>query len=54
MLSLKSVPDEDLLRQLSQLVRQSRGVEAEVVAHVAEVELRRLCAPAACSSMFEY
>ena len=32
MLSLKSVRDEDLLRQLHQLVKQSRGVEAEVVA----------------------
>jgi 5-methylcytosine-specific restriction endonuclease McrA len=54
MLSLKSVPDEDLLRQLSRLVKQSRGVEAEIVAHIGEVELRRLYAPAACSSMFEY
>jgi hypothetical protein len=54
MLSLKSVPDEVLLHQLSRLVKQSRGVEAEVVAHVGEVELRRLYAPAACSSMFEY
>jgi hypothetical protein len=54
MLSLKSVPDEDLLRQLFQLVKQSRGVEAEVVAHIGEVELRRLYAPAACSSMFDY
>ena len=42
MLSLKSVQDADLLRQLLELVKQSRGVEAEVVAHIAEVELRRL------------
>ena len=54
MLSLKSVRDEDLLRQLHQLVKQSRGVEAEVVAHIGEVELRRLYAREACSSMFEY
>ena len=54
MLSLKSVRDDDLLRQLFQLVKQSRGVEAEVVAHIGEVELRRLYAQAACSSMFEY
>ena len=54
MLSLKSVRDEDLLRQLLELVKQSRGVEAEVVAHIGEVELRRLYAQAACSSMFEY
>lgn len=54
MLSLKSVRDEDLLRQLFELVKQSRGLEAEVVAHIGEVELRRLYAQAACSSMFEY
>ena len=51
---MKSVRDEDLLRQLHQLVKQSRGVEAEVVAHVGEVELRRLYAREACSSMLEY
>jgi hypothetical protein len=54
MLSLKGVRDEDLLRRLSELVKQSRGVEAEVVAHISEVELRRLFAREACSSMFEY
>jgi 5-methylcytosine-specific restriction endonuclease McrA len=54
MLSLKSVGDEDLLRELSQLVKQSRAVEAHVVAHIGEVELRRLYAREACSSMFEY
>ena len=54
MLSLKNVRDDDLLRQLSQLVGQSRGVEADVVAHIGEVELRRLYAEEACSSMFEY
>ena len=54
MLSLRSVRDEDLLRALCRLVKQSRGVEAEVVAHIGEVELRRLCAQEACSSMFEY
>jgi 5-methylcytosine-specific restriction endonuclease McrA len=54
MLSLKNVRDEDLLRQLFELVKRSRGVEAEVVAHIGEVELRRLFAQKACSSMFEY
>jgi hypothetical protein len=52
--SLTSVRDDDLLRQLSRLVEQSRGVEAEVVAHIGEVELRRLYSQKACSSMFEY
>jgi len=54
MLNLKNVRDDDLLRQLSQLVGQSRGVEADVVAHIGEAELRRLYAQEACSSMFEY
>jgi hypothetical protein len=54
MLSLSGIRDEDLLQQLLQLVKQSRGVEADVVDHIGEVELRRLYAREACSSMFEY
>ena len=54
MLSLSGIRDEDLLHRLSELVKQSRGVEAEVVAHIGEVEFRRLHAREACSSMFEY
>ena len=54
MLSLKSVRDDDLLRELARLVTQSRDVEAEIVATIGEVELRRLYAKEACSSMFEY
>jgi hypothetical protein len=54
MMSLKSVPDDDLLRELARLVTQSRGIEADLVAHIGEVELRRLYAREACSSMFEY
>ena len=54
MLSLKSVRDDDLLRELARLVTQSRDVEAETVASIGEVEFRRLYAKEACSSMFEY
>jgi len=54
MRSLKSLRDEDLLRRLGQLVSRARRVEADVVAHIGEVELRRLYAHEACSSMFEY
>jgi hypothetical protein len=54
MASWNTVGDDELLRQLSLLVKQSRRAEAEVVAHVAEVERRRLYARQACSSMFEY
>ena len=54
MMNLKSVRDDDLLRELARLVKESRGIEADVVAHIGEVERRRLYAPQACSSMFEY
>jgi hypothetical protein len=51
---LGNVRDEDLLRRLLDLVKRSRGVEADIVAHIGEVEQRRLYAEEACSSMFEY
>ena len=51
---LKSISDDDLLRRLSGLVQQSRRVESELVAHIAEVDERRLYAREACSSMFAY
>jgi hypothetical protein len=37
MLSLKGVLDDELLRRLAQLAKQSRGVEAELVAHIGAV-----------------
>ena len=52
--SLSDLSDDDLLRRLSDLVGQSRRVEADVVAHIGEVDTRRLFARAACSSMFDY
>ena len=51
---LQSLSDDDLLRQLSELVQQSRRVEADLVAHIGEVDERRLYARRACSSMFVY
>ena len=51
---LKSISDDDLLRRLSGLVQESRRVESELVAHIAEVDERRLYAREACSSMFAY
>ena len=51
---LKSISDDELLRRLSGLVQQSRRVESELVAHIAEVDERRLYAREACSSMFTY
>jgi hypothetical protein len=51
---LQSISDDDLLLRLSELVQQSRRVEADLVAHIGEVDERRLFARRACSSMFAY
>ena len=51
---LQSIPDDELLLRLSQLMSQSRRVEADIVAHIAEVEERRLYAREAFPSMFVY
>jgi len=53
-LSLESIPDDELLGRLSALLGDSRRVEADVVAHIAEVDARRLYAREATSSMFAY
>ncbi len=50
---LKSMSDADLLRRLSELLKSSRHVEAELIAHLAELDDRRLYAPHA-SSLFNY
>ena len=50
--SLQSISDDALLKTLSGLVGQSRRVEAELIAHIAEVDQRRLYAREACSSVF--
>jgi len=49
---LKSIPSAELLRRLFGLVRQSRRVEAELVAHIGEVDARRLYLGKAKPSMF--
>lgn len=46
--------DDDLLRRLQELLRQSRRIESELVAHIAEVDRRRLYAREATSSMHAY
>ncbi len=50
---LKNVSDAELLRRLAELVQQSRRVEAVLVAHIAEVDARRLYIREA-PSMFAY
>ena len=51
---LKSLSDDELLRRLSDVLKQSRRVESELVAHIAEVDERRLYAREASPSMFQY
>jgi hypothetical protein len=50
---LKSISDDELLRRLSELLQNSRRVEAELIAHIAEADERRLYRKTS-SSMFKY
>jgi hypothetical protein len=52
--SLAAVPDDELLERLSALLRKSCRTEADLVAHIGEVDRRRLYARAAAPSMFAY
>jgi hypothetical protein len=51
--SFSNVSDDELLRGLSEILQRSRRVEAELVAHIREVDQRRLYARYA-SSMFSF
>jgi hypothetical protein len=51
---LGTLTDTQLLDRLTDLVRSSRGVEAELVAHIGEVDARRLYLGEAAPSMFVY
>ncbi len=52
--SLSRLSDDELLVRLSNVLKQSRRVESVLVAHIAEVDARRLYAREASSSMFQY
>ncbi|GMR22655.1 MAG: hypothetical protein BMS9Abin37_1019 [Acidobacteriota bacterium] len=52
--SLARLSDDALLRRLSDVLAQSRRVESVLVAHIAEVDARRLYAREASPSMFQY
>jgi len=52
--SLSHVGDQALLRQLASLVGQDRTTTAEILAHIAEVDARKLYLPAAYPSMYAY
>jgi hypothetical protein len=51
---LKSLSDDELLHRVSDLLAQSRRVEWVLVAHIAEVDARRLYAREASPSMIQY
>jgi len=51
---LQLLSDDALLRRLAELTTGSRRIEAELVAHIAEVDARRLYTREACGSMFTY
>jgi hypothetical protein len=53
-LLLSSIPDGELLHRLADLLRSSRHTEADLVAHIGEVEARRLYAREAAPSMWAY
>jgi hypothetical protein len=52
--TLRSLPDDELLRRTAEIVSRLRRNEAEMVAHIAEVDERRLYARQAFPSMFAY
>ena len=52
--SFSTLSDDELLRRLSELLQKSRRVESELVAHIGEVDARRLYAREAAPSMFAY
>ncbi len=52
--NLKGVSDDKLLRGLFEILKQTRHDEADLVAHIAEVDTRKLYAREAAPSMFAY
>jgi hypothetical protein len=52
--NLDSMSDDELLRRLVELLHHSRGTEADLVAHVGEVDARRLYTREAAPSMYAY
>jgi 5-methylcytosine-specific restriction endonuclease McrA len=52
--ALELVPDDELLRRLTDVLRDSRRTEADLVALISEVDARRLYAREASPSMFAW
>jgi hypothetical protein len=53
-LALESLSDDEVLRGLAEALGRSRDAEPSLVAHIGEVDVRRLYARFACSSMHAY
>jgi hypothetical protein len=51
---LETMSDREVVARLEELLRAERRLTAAVLAHLGEVEARRLFLPAACSSMHVY
>jgi len=51
---LRGLPCDQLLIRLHDLIRRDHSLEAELIAHLAEVDARRLYLEQACPSMFHY
>jgi hypothetical protein len=51
---VESLSASDLLSATRELVRKSRGVEAELLVHLGEIDERRLYLDRAFSSMFAF
>jgi hypothetical protein len=49
---LEAISDDSLLRSLFEILKQTREDEADLVAHIAEVDARKLYAREATPSMF--
>src|SRR5688572_13655668 len=50
----ETMSDRDVVERLRELLREERRLTAAVLAHLGEVEARKLYLPAACSSMHVY
>jgi len=51
---VEELSDEELLRRTGELAARGRRIEAALIAHMAEVDHRKLYRGEACSSMFAY
>ncbi len=54
MTSLCNISDSDLISKLKRIISKDRHLEAELLAHLGEVDARKLYAKEAYSSMFAY